>query len=388
MSLHANKNLQPEDVDFVIYHGFCPDGFSSALAVYKYFEGTGKEIEYFGACHGKEPPNVTGKNVLVCDFSYKNNVMFDVIKSANKLLIIDHHKSAEKELRSIDDKYKIFDMKHSGAYLTWKYFYPETEVPLFINYIEDHDIWLNKLPNTKEISCYTYSLPFQFTEYNKMLDDDYLQTTALTVGTGMCRQNDIYIKESMRRATHKLVKTNTGDVIIISYINSSVCKSDIGNRVLIENPLADFSAIYSLIDEKVSYSLRSMNNKYDVSEFASLFGGGGHRNAAGMTYHELKLPGSYISVDIKQLFNVDNICERNGVIIFDYDMSLNFGQESHIYNILHEYLTHEILEVLDDETTRPLQKCCRMLQIKYNNPTYYKNFTDFKIRVSRSYSKN
>lgn len=34
-------------------------------------------------------------------------------------------------------------MDHSGAYLVWKYFFPDTDIPLFIRYIEDADLNTN-----------------------------------------------------------------------------------------------------------------------------------------------------------------------------------------------------------------------------------------------------
>ena len=36
-------------------------------------------------------------------------------------------------------------MTHSGAYITWKYFFGDDEVPLLIKYIEDNDIYVIKL---------------------------------------------------------------------------------------------------------------------------------------------------------------------------------------------------------------------------------------------------
>jgi phosphoesterase RecJ-like protein len=53
-------------------------------------------------------------------------------------------------------------------------------------------------------------------------------------------------------------------------------------------PDADFCILwkYSHNDEKYLCSLRSNNNKTDVSKIVQLFGGGGHRNAAGCSFNE------------------------------------------------------------------------------------------------------
>lgn len=50
-------------------------------------------------------------------------------------------------------------MTHSGAMLTWFYFFPEIEPPLLIKYIEDRDIWTKALPNTDDFSSWFYTLP-------------------------------------------------------------------------------------------------------------------------------------------------------------------------------------------------------------------------------------
>lgn len=54
--------LLPNEIDLVIYHGPCGDGFGSALSSYMYFKDSnglnsiGKKVEYLSASHGKLPP--------------------------------------------------------------------------------------------------------------------------------------------------------------------------------------------------------------------------------------------------------------------------------------------------------------------------------------------
>ena len=110
----------------------------------------------------------------------------------NKLLIIDHHKSAERELSDIPDNLKIFDMNHSGAMLTWFYFYPNVESPLLIKYIEDRDIWTKALPNTDDFHSWFCTVPREFEEYNKYLDDDLLTSMIKTKGIRYGELNQCY----------------------------------------------------------------------------------------------------------------------------------------------------------------------------------------------------
>jgi len=70
----------------------------------------------------------------------------------------------------------------------------------------------------------------------------------------------------------------------IAYINSNTLKSDIGNYLVSNKYLdADFAAIYHYdgYDDKTFFSLRSKEDKADVSIIAKLFGGGGHKCASG-----------------------------------------------------------------------------------------------------------
>jgi len=79
-------------------------------------------------------------------------------------------------------------------------------------------------------------------------------------------------------------------------VNSTICKSDIGNKIFDKFPLTDFSAVYSISDhtDDTSFSLRSTNDRADVSEIAFSLGGGGHAQASGVRVNYIcnVLPGN------------------------------------------------------------------------------------------------
>ena len=286
-----NKN----NIDLVIYHKGCTDGFGSAFAVWKYFNNRANlesqntdqfmSIEYQPASYNDDPPNVNGRNVLICDFSYKYNILLNMIKQANSLYIIDHHISAEEDLKNIDRKHKLFDMNHSGAYLTWVYFFPNQEVPILIRYIEDRDLWKHQMHNTHQFFARFKSLPFNFHVYDNLLDKDYLDKV-IEEGKILYDYDTTIIKRLAKHSACKRTKLSDGTFYNIAYLNSNVYKSDLGNYLVEkENPECDFSVIYNYDDKtnKTWFSLRSSDKKIDVSYIANLLGGGGHRNAAGIT---------------------------------------------------------------------------------------------------------
>ena len=79
-----------------IYHGNCADGFGAAYAVWKRY---GEAVEFYPGVYQQDPPDVTGRDVIMVDFSYKRPVIEQMAQDANSILILDHHKSAEEDLR-------------------------------------------------------------------------------------------------------------------------------------------------------------------------------------------------------------------------------------------------------------------------------------------------
>jgi oligoribonuclease NrnB/cAMP/cGMP phosphodiesterase (DHH superfamily) len=245
---------------------------------------------------GSPPPkDLENKNVLICDYSYKKDVLNDLLKKVNKLLVIDHHKSAEKDLLELDDKYKIFHMGHSGAMLTWFYFFPDVKPPLLIEYVQDRDIWTKLLPNTDDFASWFYTLPLEFKEYDKYIDDALLTNMIQVKGISYGELNKYYIEQALTYTTPRFCKIKN-KFYFVAYVNSTICKSDIGNKIFDKFPLADFSAVYSISDhsDDTSFSLRSTDTKADVSEIAFSLGGGGHAQASGVRVNYVcnVLPGN------------------------------------------------------------------------------------------------
>lgn len=296
LQVRESKLLQPHEVDHIIYHYPCSDGFGSAYVGWKYSTiVSGKEITFSPMNIGAPPPSgLEGLNVLVCDYSYKKDVVIELLKKVNKLLIIDHHKSAEKDLKDIDDNLKIFHMDLSGAMLTWHYFFPEQPPPLMIQYIQDRDIWTKKLPNTDDFASWFYTLPFEFNQYDKYLDDNLLLAMINTRGISFGELNNYYTKQATEYCIPKFCKIKD-KYYFVGYVNSTICKSDIGHAVFDKYPLIDFSATYSISDatDSTSFSLRSTPKHADVSEIASSLGAGGHSCASGVkiNYVTNHLPG-------------------------------------------------------------------------------------------------
>jgi len=261
--------FDPNSVDFIIYHAGCTDGFGAAYSAWKCL---GSRAEYHACRHGESPPDVKGKTVAILDFSFKNDVTKKMIQDAKDLVVIDHHKSAVMELHDISNTY--FDMKHSGARLAWDFFQPGKEVPKFINYIEDRDLWKWELPYSKEFSAAFDMVPFEFEEFEKF-EDNSVFDDAVKRGSYILAYSKTVVKNVSSKAIQR--KFQGMDVLVV---NASHWMSEIGARL---SPDCDFAIIWYW-DHKArqtKVSLRSFHEHVDVSDIAKHFGGGGHKKAAG-----------------------------------------------------------------------------------------------------------
>jgi len=360
------ERLKPEEIDFVGFHHPCYDGRGSEWVAKSYFQKhhPEKKVTYIPLNIGTPlPPEVKDKNVVLCDISYRKQTIDELLKCVKGLLIIDHHKSAEKDLALLDNKYKIFDMNHSGAMLTWFYFYGRrSDPPLFLKYIEDRDIWKKELPFTDEFTSWFYTKPLTFEEFEKHTDNEKFYDNIITTGASFVELNQYYIDESVRYSVVKFQKMRDGNNYFIVYVNSSILKSDIGNKIFNTFKYADFSVVYSISDytDSTSFSLRSTEKHVDVSLVASQMNGGGHRNASGVKvdYVTNYLPGVVL--------NTSNLYKELEQIYFS-TLSVR-GKE---YNVVymssntHNYkLCSYLLQTKYMEKDIPIQECCSIRQIR------------------------
>ncbi|WP_256831668.1 DHHA1 domain-containing protein [Pseudomonas sp. Pse1] len=298
-----------------IYHGNCADGFGAAWVVR---QALGTDVEFVPGVYGQEPPDVTGKNVILVDFSYKYDVLAELANKANSIIVLDHHKSAAEDLARFepfhagieedtrhDDGSPLlgwktahtmansqngpaiaccFDMNRSGAMLAWDHFFPDQEPPQLLRHIEDRDLWLFKLDGTREIQANLFSYPYDFDVWDKLMSADV--ETLRSDGAAIERKHHKDVAELVAVTKRRLV-IGGHDVPAASL--PYTLTSDAGHLMAQGEP---FAACYWDTPDGRSFSLRSTDEGLDVSEIAKQYGGGGHRNASGFRVpfgHELTL---------------------------------------------------------------------------------------------------
>lgn len=268
-----------------IYHGNCADGFGAAWAVRA---ALGEAVEFHGGAYQQVPPDVTGRRVVMVDFSYKRPVLEQMAGEAQSILILDHHKSAAEDLVDLPEPpddlpdlrgwlpesgvYARFDMGRSGARLAWDHFHVAPP-PRLIEHIEDRDLWRFALPGTREIQANLFSYPYDFAVWDALMTADVADLRA--GGEAIERKHHKDIAELVQ-ATKRRMVIGGHDVPVASL--PYTVASDAGHLMAQGEP---FAACYWDTRSQRVFSLRSTDAGVDVSAVATQYGGGGHRNAAG-----------------------------------------------------------------------------------------------------------
>ena len=265
-----------------IYHGNCLDGFAAAWAVR---HSLADSVEFYKGIHQQPPPVVDGRDVVLVDFSYKRSVLEKMLETASSIIILDHHVSAEQELSDLLNSGQIdglFDMNKSGAMLAWEWFNPDQKAPVLIRHIQDRDLWSFKLDGTREICSALSSYPSDFQVWDKLMTRNEQQLTDL-------RREGEAIERKLQKDIEQLITSGVRRMTIAGYdvpvLNAPAAYvSDAGHIMSIGEP---FAACYWDHANGRSFSLRSNGqgdaNSIDVAEVAKIYGGGGHKNAAGFT---------------------------------------------------------------------------------------------------------
>ncbi len=285
-------------ITHLLYHKNCADGFAAALTCWMNY---GKDVEYIPVFHEQELPDLPqNAEVVMVDISFPREKLLKFKESITSLIVLDHHVSAQKDIGDLD--FTIFDMNKSGATLAWRYFHPNAPTPSFFQYIQDRDLWTWQLPQSREFSAgldiheHDFRTWLQFVVGARAIDR-------------IIREGEILIKLKNQLVDEncKLVRIVRVDGYDIPIVNCSLKKlaSDVGHKLCEEHEDSPFSASYVYDEDgNMRVSLRSIGD-FDVSEVAKKFGGGGHKNAAGMVLLLNYSIDKCMSCDKNILFDMD-----------------------------------------------------------------------------------
>ncbi len=254
-----------------LYHADCFDGFGAAYAAWKKFKNKAK---YIAVRHGENlPEGLAGNEVYTLDFCYKGE-NFEYLLKNTDLTVIDHHVTAKNDVERAPNH--SYALKNSGCVLTWKYFFPDKDVPELLKFIEDKDLWAFKFKETDLIRERLETEKIDFKVWDSFMRKLQNKKTAKS----LIKEGQLLVKSRDNNVKILLEKSYEVEFegLKCRAINSPVFHSELGHEIVkMGYPVG---IVWKYNGNKITVSLRS-DGKTDVSLLASKYNGGGHRAASG-----------------------------------------------------------------------------------------------------------
>lgn len=277
------------------YHANCNDGQAAAFVCWLYFEhynalsrwgGGDRAISYIPVTYNEPPPPFTDDDeIFLVDFCYPLEVMRSL---PLRTTVIDHHADKSDVLSALGG-INLFDTAHSGAVLTWKYFFPNEEIPLFLQYVEDRDLWRKQLPHSAEIYAAMRShqmsggLRFgdNWKQWLNLLDDKFLMGPIVAIGMEELARRDRVVQARADDFEWVVLPTPEGGSVHAPIAYAPEFWSDVCHELLDRHPRAIFALAWRDEGGKLKLDIRSRKNGQNCIPVAKHYGGGGHFNASG-----------------------------------------------------------------------------------------------------------
>lgn len=293
----------------IISHANCADGFGAAYAAWVKF---GDDADYLFAHYNEPAPDVAGRDVYVLDFSFDKDTTLRMMEQARSFVWLDHHKTAfenwcgaagESHVERRPGVHIVLDNGKSGAVLAWEHFHPEKDLPLLSAMIDDRDRWQFKLSGSRDLHTGLHLRPYSFEDWHRLTpvgSPDSGRNLADVIRQGAVVQTAY--QQQIDASASKAVPCRIIPAVLDSAssylppwtwegnqfgatglaVNTPTHISEVGHE------LAKASGTFGLVwyydgqRQLAQCSLRS-TGEYDVSAIAKVFGGGGHKNAAGFS---------------------------------------------------------------------------------------------------------
>ena len=296
---------------FTIFaHSHCTDGLVAAsIMKYSLQMQHNVEPEVIFVSYGKEQEaidkaNIDSNTTVYCvDFAFNIELTIELCKLAKLVYVLDHHKTAQENLSQMEEAtnfYFTYDVNKSGASIVRDYckqhlnLYSDIKLNQkeilnnVVAMVEDRDLWLFKLPMTKEFAEYIFAY-IQPNDINKMsiilfkYSFDNLKEICQMGETIMNYKDNIiekklksYVPVYFHANNTKLLIINETQPDLVSQLGNELCK-----RYNVPVCLYNISCSNCSNELSVALSFRSMEHLEPVDVVARKFSGGGHRNASG-----------------------------------------------------------------------------------------------------------
>jgi oligoribonuclease NrnB/cAMP/cGMP phosphodiesterase (DHH superfamily) len=282
----------------VFYHHPCADGLVAMAVARRHLP---KDTEYRGVAAGcrevKAGAEHKGCVVYFLDCAPVASELKVWMQTADQVKVIDHH--ASSAMATAEAGLGVIDLTHSAARLAWDHFdQKSSKMPWLVDYVEDNDLWVHRLPHSKTITAALKTMLTPETVDALLAasaveeKSDALFDEAMCIGKEALKIEQALLCAATSTASEGNFVLPDGKTYRIAYgpFTSWNIVSQLGSR-LSARAGVDFAALWSRDEEKneTKWSLRSQKTGQDVNAVARMYGGGGHVNAAGCS-----MPGTHV----------------------------------------------------------------------------------------------
>ena len=272
----------------VLYHSQCADGFAAACVARRYY---GLDAIYVPVRYDQPPPVIPPEHsVLMVDFCYPLAVMRELCDGHTWLTVLDHHESSVETCKVMTAHQSCtvrHDIRECGATLAWFYLFPGDPVPSFLEYVRDQDLWRWELPGSRAVSAAVRSYGFDFGTWLPWLADSRRVSELQGQGVHLLRLTEELVRRQAAEARQAVIGGYW-----VPVVNASALQSEVGHALLEAHPLAPLVGVYhDQADGRRKWSLRGAGrlivgvegtlHPISCAVVAQMYGGGGHRDAAG-----------------------------------------------------------------------------------------------------------
>ena len=271
---------------FILHHSDC-DGYAAGAIALATTHDKSKKFLTIPVNYGYPFPDIpltSIDEVYILDFSYPRDVLDEVYKKVSKLLVLDHHHTAELELK--DTPYSIFDSSKSGVLLAWEYFAPGYPASEAIELLDAYDLWRKDDPVHPwekvvkfHLACETQLKNLSF--WTGLVNGYFIDPALWKLGEELYQQFQDSVDEvkqspltEVRVINNKRIGFFFAEEQISLLCDALYSDKDLALDAVIsgKNP----------VDDKWTFSIRAPSHTdFHVHEIACQFGGGGHKKAAG-----------------------------------------------------------------------------------------------------------
>jgi uncharacterized protein len=327
-----------------IYHSIDLDGWMSAAIVKHWFiesnnpdnyiiNGTEtarggnphnpNSINFIGYNYGQPIPDLSGYDIVImCDISFP---LINMLEIADRLMDtetletnfiwLDHHISAIKSNISVEAD-GIRNTNFTACELTWKYFFPNEEMPEIVRLLGRYDCFGHKGTNEElRVLEFQYGARQCISNYEDAYNwlyncvrqerlgtlENYIWQKGKSIYSYLCEEakqtykNGFEIKLSTEGQTHRacfidLSKYPNKSIEYVPYKFICINKerfNPINFGIDYHKDGYDGCACFHYANGMWNFSIYNDNGNVDCSQIAKQYGGGGHKGAAGFKVFDI-----------------------------------------------------------------------------------------------------